>query len=47
MSYVGDLKKHKKQLEDVNSTLTEELQGLSKIINKYVDVHKIPYEQGP
>ncbi|XP_068697967.1 kinetochore protein NDC80 homolog isoform X1 [Montipora foliosa] len=28
VSYVGDLKKHKKQLEDVNSTLTEELQGL-------------------
>ncbi|XP_067051748.1 kinetochore protein NDC80 homolog isoform X2 [Acropora muricata] len=28
INYVGDLGKHKKQLEDVNSQLTEELQGL-------------------
>lgn len=30
VNYVEDLGKHKKQLEDVNSQLVEELQELSK-----------------
>ena len=30
MNYIGDLGRHRKQQEDVNNQLTEELQGLSK-----------------
>lgn len=31
VNYIGDLMKHKKQLEDVNNQLVEDLQGLSKM----------------
>ena len=31
VNYIGDLVKHKKQLEDVNNQLVEDLQGLSKM----------------
>ena len=31
MNYIGDLRKHRKQLEDVNNQLAEELAGLSKL----------------